>query len=169
MRCWAALPAITLTFWVHDALGSFSLLTGGPDWDASNNIAPTTSQACSEAYGATIECDETFLAIAGTTLRSDFDPDAGDLAQACSSTCKSSLDSYVQGVKEACTAAGDRAEVAISSQATAPNAPVWVYGEIFQWKYLEACATNRRVTALEREPISFQVFANVAAARDTVT
>ncbi len=128
---------------VRMASGAFSLGVGGPDWDyTASDLAPTTSQACKDAYANTpIDCDATLLGIVASA-RPAFDPGPADLERTCVPSCADSVDAYIATVSAACGQPGDRAQVALNSTAVAPQAPVEAVGEVFQWKFRQACATN---------------------------
>ncbi|RDL36022.1 uncharacterized protein BP5553_06634 [Venustampulla echinocandica] len=89
---------------------TFSLDISGPDWSytTKNGLSKTTSEACKNAYSADIDCDPTLLGLVAS-MRSVFKPTPSDFDNTCAPACKSSLEAYVKGVQEACTAPGDSA------------------------------------------------------------
>ncbi len=124
------------------ASSSFSLNVAGPDWDYTlKDLAPTTSQACKDAYSAPIDCDATLLGIVAS-MRPAFKPGPADLDRTCVSACSDSLDSWVAGVRSACNQPGDLADIAVSNTKEAPAVPVYTIGQVFQYSYKEACATD---------------------------
>ncbi|CAI7643233.1 unnamed protein product [Penicillium manginii] len=123
------------------AVASFSLNTGGPSWDyTTKDLADSTSQACKDAYSASINCDETLVKLVAS-LDPDFHPDSSDLGQTCTKTCKDSLDDYVKNVKAACDQDGDLAGLD-AGRSLNFTVPVSTPGEVFQYVYGEACAKN---------------------------
>lgn len=123
------------------ATASFSLNVSGPSWDyTTKDLADSTSDACKEAYSASINCDETLLKIVAS-MDPDFDAKASDLEATCTSTCKNSLDDYVKNVKAACNKDGDLAGLD-NGQSLDYSVPVSTVGEVFQYSYGEACAKN---------------------------
>ncbi len=130
---------------VRMASGAFSLGVGGPDWDyTASDLAPTTSQACKDAYANTpIDCDATLLGIvasAAAGLRPGARPTWS--ARACR-RAPDSVDAYIATVSAACGQPGDRAQVALNSTAVAPQGPGrGPWARVFQWKFRQACATN---------------------------
>ncbi len=126
----------------HLAAASFSLNVSGPDWDYTiKDLAPTTSQACKDAFSAPIACDATLLGIVAS-MRPAFNPGPADLARTCVPACADSIDAWIAAVGDACAAPGDRADVAVSSQTEQPGPPVATVGEVFRYTYREACAVN---------------------------
>ncbi|KAJ5767137.1 uncharacterized protein N7511_004753 [Penicillium nucicola] len=123
------------------ATATFSLDTSGPSWDyTTKDLADTTSQACKDAYSADIDCDDTLLKIVAS-MDPDFDPQSSDLQAMCTSTCKDSLSQYLKNVNTACSKDGDRAGLA-SGNKYIYEAAVATAGEVFQYKYGQACATS---------------------------
>lgn len=122
------------------ATATFSLNISGPSWDyTTKDLADTTSQACKDAYSASINCDETLLEIVAS-MDINFNPQASDLQAMCTTTCSDSLSDYVKNVKAAC-GNGNLAGVADGNK-NLYQAPVAVVGEVFQYKYGEACAMS---------------------------
>ncbi len=120
---------------------SFNLNTSGPDWDyVAKDLLNTTSQSCKDAYSANIDCDITLLGLVAS-MRPAFNPTSTDMDNTCTTTCSDSLDAYVQGVKDACTADGDKAR---ESRGGAYNGdyildPVEIVGQIFQYQFAQSC------------------------------
>ncbi|CEJ60547.1 hypothetical protein PMG11_09118 [Penicillium brasilianum] len=123
------------------ATASFGLNVSGPSWDyTTKDLADTTSQACKDAYSASIDCDETLLKLVAS-MDPDFDPQSSDLQAMCTTTCSDSLSQYVRNVKAACDKEGDLAGVAKGNKYVY-QASVATVGEVFQYKYGQACAKN---------------------------
>ena len=123
------------------AVASFSLNTGGPSWAyTTKDLAESTSQACKDAYSATIDCDETLVKLVAS-LDPDFNPGNSDLQKTCTSTCKDSLDDYVKNVKAKCDKDGDLAGLD-NGRSLNFTVPVSTVGEVFQYQYGESCAMN---------------------------
>jgi hypothetical protein len=123
------------------ASASFSLDVSGPSWDyTTKDLADTTSQACKDAYSASINCDETLLKIVAS-MDPDFNPQSSDLEAMCTTTCSDSLSQYVKTVKAACSNDGDLAGIA-SGNKYIYEAPVATVGEVFQYKYGQSCAKS---------------------------
>ncbi|KAJ5128648.1 hypothetical protein N7476_007267 [Penicillium atrosanguineum] len=123
------------------ATATFSLNTSGPSWDyTTKDLAGTTSQACKDAYSASINCDETLLKIVAS-MDPDFNPQSSDLQAMCTTTCSDSLSQYIKNAKAACSKDGDLAGVA-SGNKYIYQAPVATVGEVFQYKYGQSCAKN---------------------------
>jgi hypothetical protein len=123
------------------ATAAFSLNISGPSWDyTTKDLADTTSQACKDAYSASINCDDTLLKIVAS-MDPDFNPQSSDLEAMCTTTCSDSLSQYVKNVKAACGSDGDLAGVA-SGNKELYQAPVATVGEVFQYKYGQSCAKN---------------------------
>jgi hypothetical protein len=121
---------------------TFNLNTSGPDWDyTTKDLANTTSQACKDAYSVDIECDVTLLGLVAS-MRPDFKPDASDFDNTCTSACFDSLVNYVNGVYEACTAPGDKAQEYVGGGKDFDLDPVWIVGQIFEYTYASDCAKN---------------------------
>ena len=132
---------VALSAALGQAAASFNLNTSGSSWDyTTDQLADTTSQACKDAYSATIDCEYTLQEIVAS-MNPDFDPTASDLEAMCTTTCSDSLSTYVKNVKAACDQDGDLAGVA-SGNDVSYNAPVATVGEVFQYAYGEACAKN---------------------------
>lgn len=126
------------------ATATFNLDTSGPSWDyTTKDLADSTSQACKNAYSATIDCDETLLKIVAS-MDPDFDPQPSDLKSMCTTTCSDSLDKYVKNVKAACGKKGDLAGVAEGNKEVY-KAPVETIGEVFQYDFNKGCAKNGSV------------------------
>ncbi|KAJ5698728.1 hypothetical protein N7462_000733 [Penicillium macrosclerotiorum] len=141
----ASTPTIFHLFVLFAALGqataSFNLNTSGPSWDyTTKDLADTTSQACKNAYSASINCDDTLLKIVAS-MDPDFDPQSSDLQTMCTTTCSNSLSQYVKNVKAACDKSGDLAGVA-SGNKEVYQAAVATVGEVFQYKYGQSCAKS---------------------------
>ncbi|KAH6666399.1 hypothetical protein B0J14DRAFT_604794 [Halenospora varia] len=120
---------------------TFSLNTSGPDWDyLAKDLANTTSDACKSAYSASISCDATLLGLVAS-MRPAFKPTSSDLDNTCTTTCSASLESYIQGVKKACTAPGDKADESPggSNWGDYILQPVELVGEIFQYTLSNFC------------------------------
>ncbi|KAF2141026.1 uncharacterized protein K452DRAFT_288409 [Aplosporella prunicola CBS 121167] len=121
---------------------SFSLNDSGPDWDyTANDLLNTTSQACKDAYSAQIDCPDTLVGIVAS-MRPAFSPTSSDLDDVCTHTCKSSLDSYVENVKKACSADGDKAKESLGGACNPCKYtydPVEIVGQIFQYSYAQSC------------------------------
>lgn len=144
-------PLLLVTLLFRVALATFSLQDQGPDWSyTTKHLAPTTSQKCKDAYIAPIECDPTLLGLVAS-MRPLFKPTSQDLANTCTSECAASLEAYVQNVKAACIADGDRAQ---ESQGAAGNVdsiqdsgyilrPVETIGLLFQYVMARSCRKNR--------------------------
>ncbi|KAJ5812725.1 hypothetical protein N7447_009748 [Penicillium robsamsonii] len=123
------------------ATATFNLNTSGPSWAyTTNDLADTTSQACKDAYSASINCDETLLKIVAS-MDPDFDPQSSDLKATCTTTCSDSLSKYVKNVKAACDKDGDLAGIDNGNKVTY-EAPVATVGEVFQYKYGQSCAKS---------------------------
>lgn len=140
-------PTITISriLALSAALGqttaTFSLNTAGPSWDyTTKDLADTTSQACKDAYSASINCDETLVKLVAS-MDPNFDPQPSDLQAVCTTTCSESLSKYVKNVNAACGKDGDLAGIA-SGNKYVYEAPVATVGEVFQYNYGEACAKN---------------------------
>ncbi|PGH08683.1 hypothetical protein AJ80_07804 [Polytolypa hystricis UAMH7299] len=126
---------------------SFDLDTQGPDWSyTTDDLADTTSQTCKDAYSAPIDCSDTLLGIAAS-MRPAFDPTEEDMRNTCTDTCRASLESYVQGVKKACTKPGDRAREFLGGACTPcrfTERPVELVGRIFQYVLERACRKDKQ-------------------------
>lgn len=123
------------------ATATFSLNTSGPSWDyTTKDLADTTSQACKDAYSASINCDETLLEIVAS-MDPNFNPQSSDLQAMCTTTCSDSLSQYIKNVNAACDKDGDLAGVA-SGNTYIYQAPVATVGEVFQYKYGQSCAKS---------------------------
>ncbi|RAO70849.1 uncharacterized protein BHQ10_006861 [Talaromyces amestolkiae] len=117
----SALNILALTCAIRGASAAFSLNTGGPNWDyTTKDLASTTSQACKDAYSASIDCNNVLVGMAAS-LNPNFDVGASDLQNLCTTTCS---DSLAHGNKNLF------------------QAPVEAAGEYLQYKYGEACAMN---------------------------
>jgi hypothetical protein len=139
---WSAL------FQASPVFAAFSLNTGGPDWDyTSKDLSSTTSQACKDAYGSTIDCNETLMAEVAT-MRSDFHPGPSDFDRVCTSTCWQSLQTWVKNVNAACSEPGDQATIALSDNTVGLISPVSAVGMIYQYHYKEICAKDTWVSHL---------------------
>ncbi|KAH6664246.1 hypothetical protein B0J14DRAFT_430310, partial [Halenospora varia] len=125
---------------------SFNLNTAGPDWNyLASSLANTTSDACKKAYSATIACDPTLLGLVAS-MRPLFKPTFTDLDNTCTTSCKSSLEAYVQGVKDACKEVGDKAQEfeTVGEHTTSGGIvldSVWNVGEMFQYTLERDCNT----------------------------
>ncbi|CAH0046677.1 unnamed protein product [Clonostachys solani] len=127
---------------VRPAVASFNLDTVVTDYwyYVHNHLAASTSKECLAAYSATIDCDQTLLGMVSSGSP-NFNPDLAAVESMCSTTCKDSLDSYVENVKKACTASGDGALLS-STANPRPQVPVQVVGEVFQYEYAWSCSKN---------------------------
>ena len=127
-------------------LATFSLNVSGPDWDyTSSALTNTTSQACRDAYSASIECDPTLLGLVAS-MRPSFAPTAADLDATCTSTCKASLDAYVQNVAAICSKPGDQAQESLAGPCCQyTTQPVQLVGQIFQYHFATACSKDKYV------------------------
>lgn len=126
---------------LSQAAASFSLNVSGPSWDyTTKDLADSTSQACKDAYSASIECDETLLKLVAS-MDPDFHPDNSDLWETCTTTCKDSLDDYVKNVKATCDKDGDLAGLD-EGRSLDFSVPVSTVGEVFQYMYGRGCAKN---------------------------
>lgn len=132
---------LALSCAIRQASAAFSLNTGGPNWDyTTKDLASTTSQACKDAYSASIDCDDVLVGMAAS-LNPAFDPQASDLQSLCTTTCSDSLAQYVANVKSACNQPSDLSGLC-SGNKNLFQAPVEAAGEYLQYKYGEACAMN---------------------------
>ncbi|MCJ1395290.1 hypothetical protein MMC18_008174 [Xylographa bjoerkii] len=122
---------------------TFSLNVSGPDWNyTSAALTNTTSQACRDAYSASIDCDPTLVGLVAS-MRPSFAPTAADLDATCTSTCKASLDAYVQNVTAACSKPGDQAQESLGGQCCSyTTQPVQLVGQIFQYHFATACSKD---------------------------
>ncbi|MCJ1384844.1 hypothetical protein MMC17_007962 [Xylographa soralifera] len=122
---------------------TFSLNVSGPDWNyTSTALTNTTSQACRDAYSASIECDPTLLGLVAS-MRPSFAPTAADLDATCTRTCKSSLDAYVQNVAAVCSKPGDQAKESLGGACCQyTTQPVQLVGQIFQYHFATACSKD---------------------------
>ncbi|PQE09124.1 ADP-ribosylation factor-related 1 protein [Rutstroemia sp. NJR-2017a BVV2] len=123
------------------AHASFSLNISGPDWDyVAKDLANTTSAACIAAYSAPIDCDATLLGLVAS-MRPAFDPTSYDLDNTCTDTCADSIDAYVAGVEEACTADGDAAQEYIGGdyENGMQLLPVELVGQVFAYTFAQSC------------------------------
>ncbi|KAF3384379.1 hypothetical protein F1880_003124 [Penicillium rolfsii] len=131
----------TLTAALGQAAAAFSLNVSGPSWDyTTKDLADTTSSVCKEAYSASIDCDETLLKIVAS-MDPDFNPQYSDLEAMCTTTCSNSLSQYVKKVETACGLPSDLAGVS-SGNSEVYRALVATVGQVFQYKYGQACAKN---------------------------
>lgn len=73
-------------------------------------------------------------------MRPAFDPTPTDLDNTCVPTCKDALETYVKGVKEACTAPGD--SVRENPDGT-PADSVETVGMLFQYVLTSSCRKDR--------------------------
>ncbi|KAJ5753174.1 hypothetical protein N7520_010091 [Penicillium odoratum] len=125
----------------RQATAAFSLDTSGPSWDyTTKDLADTTSQACKDAYSASINCDDTLLKLVAS-MDPDFDPQASDFEAMCTTTCSDSLTQYIKNVNAACNKDGDLAGLA-DGNSLDYSAPVATVGEVFQYKYSQGCAKS---------------------------
>jgi hypothetical protein len=132
---------LALSAALGQATASFNLNISGPSWDyTTKDLADTTSKDCKEAYSASIACDETLVKLVAS-MDINFHPQSSDFQAMCTTTCSDSLSQYVRNVKAACNNDGDLAGVA-SGNKYIYQAPVAVVGEVFQYKYGQACAKN---------------------------
>ncbi|KAJ6113900.1 hypothetical protein N7523_007217 [Penicillium sp. IBT 18751x] len=130
-----------LTAALGQATASFSLNISGPSWDyTTKDLKDTTSQACKDAFSADINCDETLLKIVAS-MDPDFNPQSSDLQAMCTTTCSDSLSQYIENVKSACDQDGDLAGVGYGNK-NLFQASVATVGEVFQYKYVEACSKS---------------------------
>lgn len=121
---------------------TFNLNISGPDWDyTASDLSNTTSSACKTAYSALINCDPTLLGLVAS-MRPAFDPQPSDFDNMCVPACNSSLVAYVQGVQEACTADGDKAQESPGGADWEDYIldPVAIVGQLFQYTYASECA-----------------------------
>ncbi|KAJ5782325.1 hypothetical protein N7457_004099 [Penicillium paradoxum] len=126
---------------LSQATATFDLDTSGPSWAyTSEDLADTTSQACKDAYSASINCDETLLKIVAS-MDPDFDPQPADLEAMCTTTCSDSLSQYIKNVNAKCDKDGDLAGLNAGRKLDY-EVPVATVGEVFQYKYSQACATS---------------------------
>ncbi|QSZ36946.1 hypothetical protein DSL72_009037 [Monilinia vaccinii-corymbosi] len=110
---------------------SFNLNTSGPDWDyVAKDLAHTTSQACIAAYNADIDCDATLLGLVAS-MRPAFKPTSADFDNTCTTTCSDSVDAYLKGVQEACTADGDAAQEYVGGPTPEALVPVEIVAQVF--------------------------------------
>lgn len=124
------------------ATATFNLNTSGPDWDYTTvDLSNTTSSACKTAYSASIGCDPTLLGLVAS-MRPAFDPSPADFDNMCVDTCKDSLDAYVKGVQDACTASGDSAKESPwgGEWWNYLYDPVEIVGELFQYTLNSSCS-----------------------------
>jgi len=132
---------LLFSIFFNHTLAQFSLNISGPDWDyTAKDLAITTSQACKDAYSATIDCDPVLLGLVAS-MRPAFDPTASDIKNTCTPGCTASLAAYVQGVQEACTAPGDASQ---ESQGASDYTdyildPVALVGQVFQYTLATTC------------------------------
>ncbi|OQE44437.1 hypothetical protein PENCOP_c002G02126 [Penicillium coprophilum] len=132
---------LALSVALGQATAAFSLDTSGPSWDyTTKDLADTTSQACKDAYSASVNCDETLLKIVAS-MDPDFDPQSSDLQAMCTTTCSESLSKYIKNVKTACSKDGDLAGIS-SGNHYVYEAPVVTVGEVFQYNYRKSCAKS---------------------------
>ena len=145
MKSISFLP-IFLTILPTFTAATFSLNVSGPDWDyTSTALTNTTSQACRDAYSASIDCDPTLLGLVAS-MRPSFAPTAADLDATCTSACKASLDAYVQNVTAVCSAPGDQAQESLGGACCQyTTQPVQLVGQIFQYQFATACSKDRFV------------------------
>lgn len=121
---------------------SFNLNTSGPDWDyVAKDLANTTSQACIAAYSADINCDDTLLGLVAS-MRPAFDPTSTDLDNTCTTTCYDSVDAYLKGIQEACTADGDAAQQYVGGTPSQALVPVEIVAQVFQYVLAMDCAKS---------------------------
>ncbi|KAI9731731.1 MAG: hypothetical protein M1834_004520 [Cirrosporium novae-zelandiae] len=125
------------------ASASFSLDTSGEDWDYTTaDLLDTTSQACKDAYSATINCDYTLVGLVAS-MRSAFSPSSSDLANTCTDTCKASLDAWVANVTSACSEKGDKAQESLGGRSNELTTdPIQLVGQIFQYEFAKDCAVD---------------------------
>lgn len=125
------------------AAASFSLDTVVQDYwyYVHNHLAQSTSQACLDAYSTPIDCDKTLLGMASSGSP-NFNPVVSDLESMCSGTCKKSLDSYLDGIKAACSFDAGDAAIVHDRAKPYPEVPVDVVAEVFQYNYARACSWN---------------------------
>lgn len=132
---------LALSCAIRQASAAFSLNTSGPNWDyTTKDLANTTSQACKDAFSASINCDDVLVGLAAS-LNPNFDVDASNLQSLCTTTCSDSLAQYVANIKSVCNQPGDLAGLC-SGNINVFQAPVEAAGEYLQYKYGEACAMN---------------------------
>ncbi|MCJ1285013.1 hypothetical protein MMC26_004350 [Xylographa opegraphella] len=143
MKSAVSFLSILLTILPTFTVATFSLNVSGPDWDyTSTSLTNTTSQACRDAYSASIECDPTLLGLVAS-MRPSFAPTAADLNATCTSTCKASLDAYVQNVTAVCSKPGDQAQESLGGACCQyTTQPVQLVGQIFQYHFASACSKD---------------------------
>ena len=143
----AFLPILLATIPTFTA-AAFSLNVSGPDWDyTSTALTNTTSQACRDAYSASIDCDATLLGLVAS-MRPSFAPTAADLDTTCTNTCKASLDAYIQNVTAVCSKPGDQAQESLDGPCCQHTTqPVQLVGQIFQYHFATACSKDRSVSS----------------------
>lgn len=135
-----AFASVTL---FRSVAASFNLNTSGPDWDyTAKELTDTTSQACRDAYSATIDCDSTLLGLVAS-MRPAFRPASSDLDNTCTDSCKSSLAAYIANVTAACSAAGDKAKESLGARGGFIYDAVQLVGQIFQYTYAADCRKDR--------------------------
>ncbi|KAA8568986.1 hypothetical protein EYC84_007955 [Monilinia fructicola] len=117
---------------VFNVNASFNLNTSGPDWDyVAKDLANTTSQACIAAYSTGIDCDATLLGLVAS-MRPAFKPTSTDFDNTCTTTCSDSLDAYLKGVQEACSAGGDAAQEYVGGSTPEALVPVEIVAQVFR-------------------------------------
>lgn len=135
------LRLFSLSAALGQATATFNLNTAGPSWDyTTKDLANTTSQACKDAYSASINCDETLLKIVAS-MDPDFDPQPSDLQAMCTTTCSDALSQYIKKVNAACNKDGDLAGIDNGNKYIY-QVPVATVGEVFQYEYSQGCAKS---------------------------
>lgn len=123
-------------------IASFNLNTSGADWDyVAKDLANTTSKACIAAYSADIDCDATLLGLVAS-MRPAFKPTSTDFDNTCTTTCSDSVDAYLKGIQEACTADGDAAQEYVGGTPSEALVPVEIVAQVFQYTLASACTKS---------------------------
>ncbi|TEY57559.1 hypothetical protein BOTCAL_0213g00020 [Botryotinia calthae] len=137
---------IFLTTFFGIVNASFNLNTSGPDWDyVAKDLANTTSQACIAAYSADIDCDDTLLGLVAS-MRPAFKPTSTDFDNTCTTTCYGSVDAYLKGIQEACTADGDAAQQYVGGTPSEALVPVEIVAQVFQYTLAKDCTKLKNGT-----------------------
>ncbi|KAI9648884.1 hypothetical protein NHQ30_001450 [Ciborinia camelliae] len=135
-------PLIFFTTFSGIVNATFNLNTSGPDWDyVVKDLANTTSQACIAAYSADINCDATLLGLVAS-MRPAFKPTSTDFDNTCTTTCSNSVDSYLKGIQEACTADGDAAQEYVGGSTPEALVPVEIVAQVFQYTLAKDCTKS---------------------------
>ncbi|KAB8296674.1 hypothetical protein EYC80_002098 [Monilinia laxa] len=126
---------------------SFNLNASGPDWDyVAKDLANTTSKACMAAYGTDLDCDATLLGLVAS-MRPTFKPTSTDFDNTCTITCSDSLDAYLKGIQEACTADGDAAQEYVGGSTPEALVPVEIVAQVFQYILTKDCTKSAATAA----------------------